>query len=262
MIRSHACSTSAGRRGVAVGEDVGVAAHQLVDEQPGDGVDVEGLGAGLLGHPRVEDDLQQHVAELLGEVGPVAALDGVQRLVGLLDEVGRQALVGLLGVPGAATRRAQPVHGGDDVEQPAALHVPRPDDDLDVRGHLEARHLGRQRVGQPRVAVGRAQPHDRLGGGEVDEAAGQRRRGRVGDLLDGEAELVDRLRERLVEAAGEPHRRVGDGLPRAVREQAGRDAGRRDDQREPAVGHCAALSGLTQPGVVSSIDAVCGLNVP
>ena len=127
-----------GCRGIAVGEDVRMAPDQLLDEQPRDGVDVEGFRSGLLGDPGVEDDLEQHVTELLGEVPAVATLDGVQHLVGLLDQVRGQALVGLLGVPRTAAGRAQPVHGRDDVEQPTTLDVPGPHDDLDVRGHLEA----------------------------------------------------------------------------------------------------------------------------
>jgi hypothetical protein len=60
------------------------------------------LSRRLLGDPGVEDHLEEDVAELLREVTAVAASDGVEHLVGLLHEVGRQALVGLLGVPGAA----------------------------------------------------------------------------------------------------------------------------------------------------------------
>ncbi len=42
----------------------------------------------LLGHPRMEDDLQQQVAQLLPQILGVAALDRVGDLVGLLDRVG------------------------------------------------------------------------------------------------------------------------------------------------------------------------------
>ena len=41
---------------------------------------------------------------LLAQVPPVAALDRLERLVGLLDQVGHQRRVGLLRVPGAAAR--------------------------------------------------------------------------------------------------------------------------------------------------------------
>ena len=110
-----------------------VPADELLDEEPGDGVDVECPVLGLLRDPGVEDDLEEDVAELLREVGAVTGRDGVDDLVGLLDEVGSERLVRLLGVPRAPARRAQPVHRRDDVEESATLHVPRPDDHLDVR---------------------------------------------------------------------------------------------------------------------------------
>ena len=164
-------------------------------------------------------------------------------LVGLLDEVRREALVGLLGVPGAAAGRAQPVHGGDDVEQPAALHVPRPDDDLDVRGHLEPRDLGGQRR---RSARGRRRtspatrpapwPRGRPGGGPA--RAGSRRR------PPRRRSRPRRPPRRAARRGCGPGARVGggDGLPGAVREQAGRDARATvTSSAEPAVGHCGGV---------------------
>ena len=70
----------------------------------------EGERAALLGHARVIDDLQQQIAELVLQVGEVAARDRVGDLVGLLDGVGRDRREGLLEVPGAAAagRAARP----------------------------------------------------------------------------------------------------------------------------------------------------------
>ena len=113
-----------GRRGVPVGEHVRVPTHELGDQAPRHVVDIEGRRLGLLGDPRVEEHLQQHVAELLGEVAGVGLPDRLEHLVRLLDEVGRQALVGLLGVPRAAARRTQAVHDGHRVEQPRPGDVP------------------------------------------------------------------------------------------------------------------------------------------
>ena len=62
-------------------------------------------------------DLQQHVAELVAERRRVALVDGVEHLVGLLDEVRAQALVRLLAIPRTAARGAQARH---DVDQAAA----------------------------------------------------------------------------------------------------------------------------------------------
>jgi hypothetical protein len=85
------------------GEDVRVPADQLGDQILRHVVDVE-TGITLRGHPRVEQHLQQHVAELLANGGPIAVLDRLVELVALLDQVRQQRLVGLLGVPRAATR--------------------------------------------------------------------------------------------------------------------------------------------------------------
>ena len=234
MIRSQACSTSAGVRGVAVGEDVGMPPDQLLDERAGDGVDVERLGGVLLGHPGVEDDLEQHVTELLAEVGAVAALDGLGHLVGLLDEVRREGLVGLLGVPGAAARRAQPVHGRDDVEQPAALHVPRPDDDLDVRGQP------RRDTSEAIASDSPGSPSDEPSQTTAPSAARSTRRRASSGGADVTELSTGKPGSSTASASGSSRRargRVGgvEGLPRGVGEQAGCDAGCRPaGSAEPA----------------------------
>ena len=61
----------------------------------------------------VEDDLQQEVAELFCEVGVVAALDGVEDLVGLFQSVFSNRVEGLFAVPGAAAGAAQPSYDLD-----------------------------------------------------------------------------------------------------------------------------------------------------
>ena len=86
-----------------------------------------GERVGFLGEHRVEHDLEQQVAELVGERGPrrgvdvVAArrrveredLDGVDDLVGLFEQVTGERVVSLLGVPRAATRPAQAAPEGE-----------------------------------------------------------------------------------------------------------------------------------------------------
>ena len=248
-------------RGPAVGEDVRVTTHQLVDEQPGDGVDVEALVPGLLRHPGMEDDLEQDVAELLGQVPAVAGRDGVHGLVRLLDEVRRQALVRLLGVPGAPAGRAQPVHRGHDVQQPPALDVPGPDDHLDLGGLLEPGHLGRDGVGEPRVAVRGPAPQHVGTGGQVDEGAGERGRGLVRDV-DGHARLDEGLDERLVRRTAPDVPGPLHGLPRLARQQSRRDPGRGEQQPEAAPGHCAGWYGSIHAGVVRDTAAVSGSNSP
>ncbi|MEJ7691263.1 MAG: hypothetical protein WKF76_12975 [Nocardioidaceae bacterium] len=103
----------------------------------------------------MERHLQQQVTELLAQVVTVAGLDRVDRLVGLLEQVAHQALVGLLLVPGAL--RPQPVHHLDQVEQARADRVERTDKDL---------HL---RAGQGALVV--LGPAYDMGGELVDEVA-------------------------------------------------------------------------------------------
>ena len=121
LIVSQLSSTSLRRTRLDVGEDVRMAADQLLDDVAGDVVDVERLVGVLSGDPRVEHHLEQQVTELLAQVVAVAGLDRLDRLVGLLDEVAHQRLVRLLAVPGALA--TQPVHHRDQVEQPRARRV-------------------------------------------------------------------------------------------------------------------------------------------
>ena len=91
-------------------EDMGMAADELAVEAVGYVFDGEVSGFG--GHLRVEKHLQQKVAELVFERGPVAALDGVEDLVGLLKRVFADRVEALLAVPGAAAGRAETLHDG------------------------------------------------------------------------------------------------------------------------------------------------------
>src|SRR5262249_39428606 len=73
----------AGGGGGLVAEDVGVASDKLLVDGVEGVVDAEEiLLAGQLG---VEDGLEEEVAELFGEVRPIAAVDGVEDLVGFLE---------------------------------------------------------------------------------------------------------------------------------------------------------------------------------
>ena len=65
--------------------------------------------------PRLEDDLEEEVTQLLAMVSRVARFDGLDHLVGFLEEVGSERAQALLAIPGTTARVAQPVH---DLEQP------------------------------------------------------------------------------------------------------------------------------------------------
>ena len=182
-------------------------AHQLGDDPVGDIVDRVAVSP-LGGDPRVEHHLQQHVAEFVAEGVLVTGLEGVQRLVRLLEQVRREGRMGLPGVPGAL--RAQLVHGRDQVDQPGAGQV---------SGAVQDLGTGRAAV----VRAGRGQPHHRLLPGL------------------GRAVLGDPVRDpRLVQGGqlgmtgrGEHDGRGPQGLPGRPAEQPGRypRAGQQDGQQ-------------------------------
>ena len=92
------------------GEHVRVPRDQLVADAGRHVLEVETV-VDLAGELGVEDHLEQQIAELLLEVrgsrtGPGhrlsrQTLDGLDHLAGLLDQVGNEAAMGLLGVPRA-----------------------------------------------------------------------------------------------------------------------------------------------------------------
>ena len=92
-------------------EDVRVTADELAVEACDDVGDAK--VPGFLGHLGVEEDLEEEVAEFVGQVGPVLALDRVEDLVGFFQRVFPDGGEGLFAVPGAATGGAQPGHDGD-----------------------------------------------------------------------------------------------------------------------------------------------------
>ena len=109
---------------VGAAEDVRVAALHLV----ADAVDhvVEREMAGILGHLRVEHDLELEIAELVGEAVHVVARDRVGDLIGFLDGVGRDRFERLDAVPFAtADGIAQPAHDlGEAIEAHAGAFFP------------------------------------------------------------------------------------------------------------------------------------------
>ncbi len=105
----------AGGGGGLGAEDVRVAADQLLVDGVEGVVDGEEVLVG--GHLGVEDGLEEEVAEFFGEVGPVAAVDGVEDLVGLFEGVGFDGVEGLLAVPGAAGFGAELRHNSDQLRE-------------------------------------------------------------------------------------------------------------------------------------------------
>src|SRR5271166_148244 len=64
----------------------------------------------FLRHLSVEEHLQQQVAELACKLVPVARVDGLDDFVGFLQGKGLDGVEGLLAVPGASARPAEPRH--------------------------------------------------------------------------------------------------------------------------------------------------------
>ena len=85
--------------------------HQLARE-PVENV-IDGKRSLLFRHLRIEEHLQQQVAEFAGEFVPVAIVDGFEDFVGLFQRVGLDGVEGLLAIPGAASRSPQALHDGD-----------------------------------------------------------------------------------------------------------------------------------------------------
>ena len=77
--------------------------RMTVDEFVAQTVDhVHDIVFALLGsYLRIEDDVQQHVAQFLGDFPAFPAEDGVAQFVSLLNRLRTQRLGGLLVVPGA-----------------------------------------------------------------------------------------------------------------------------------------------------------------
>ncbi len=115
----HGLRRRVGNDGVA--EHVGMAPNHLVAQRVDHGVEAE--PAGFLGQARVKHHLEQQVAELGDQIGPVGAPDGVGDLVGFLDGVRRDRGEGLLTVPRTTgCRIAQTRHDPEQAGDVAAGH--------------------------------------------------------------------------------------------------------------------------------------------
>ena len=229
-----------------VAEHVRVPAHELVVDATRD-VGHREL-AGLLREHRVEHHLVEQVAELVLERAYAVVarrsgrlLERLDDLVGLLEEVAGERVVGLLGVPRAAARIAQPL---GELEQSHHLAAPRSaapaSTKTDVRwsGATAAVELRERDHGD--VLVGQAetlQHHDRRVGAEVLE---QR------ELHVGEHELVVALRDE------QSARELGRVDARARR----RRARRRPSDRRPSRTH--ARSANDTPGDQLHLDGGVG----
>src|SRR5262249_46602866 len=88
---------------------------ELVDDALCDVGDREASSLG--GELRLEDDLQQEIAELVTERRGLAVLDGLEDLVDLLEQIGSQALRCLLAVPRAPLRATQARHDVDEAAE-------------------------------------------------------------------------------------------------------------------------------------------------
>ena len=108
LISSQLRLTSSAPEHGHVGEYVRVPPHQLGHDPVHDVIDREARAIRPLGRdPRVEHHLQQHVAEFLAEVLLIPGLQGLERLVRLLEQVRGERFMCLPGVPGALATRSR-----------------------------------------------------------------------------------------------------------------------------------------------------------
>jgi hypothetical protein len=63
-----------------------------------------------VGYLRVEENLEEQITEFFGELGVVGGIEGVEDLIGFLNQVGAERGVGLFAVPRAATRGTEARH--------------------------------------------------------------------------------------------------------------------------------------------------------
>lgn len=74
-----------------------------------------GEAAPFLFNDAVEHHLHQNVAKLLAKIRGAVPVHGVQNLIGLLQKVPADGLMGLLGIPGAAAGAAEEPHDGEEI---------------------------------------------------------------------------------------------------------------------------------------------------
>gem|GEM_PF-7191 len=96
-----------GRR---VPENMGVSADQLVADRARDIVEVKSALRRPRGDLGVEDGLQEQVAKLVDDFRSIPSAYRLRDLVGLLDEMFREAFVSLLGIPRTTARSPEQVH--------------------------------------------------------------------------------------------------------------------------------------------------------
>src|SRR5207253_3224379 len=89
-----------------VAENMRVTVNHLGAHDISDVADVEPVGI-FLCNGAVHEHLEQQVSELLAQCRPILAIDGLEDLVRLLEEIRTQSEMRLLSVPRAATGRAQ-----------------------------------------------------------------------------------------------------------------------------------------------------------
>ena len=172
-------------------------------------------GGRLGGHPGVEDDLQQDVAELLAHRDRVVVDDRVVGLVRLLEQVAAQRGVRLLGVPRAAARAS--AAGPSPRRRRAAGRRPAPGRPRPTSARRPAR---RARPGRRRRRPGRPRRRRRARRSTVQPSA---RSAAAVAAAPGRA------------ASGRP---AGDRAPAGRAQQAGQTGADGDDERD---GHPVSL---------------------
>jgi hypothetical protein len=209
-------------------------AYDLLDQVPRDVVDVE-----VLGERGVQERLEQEVAQLLPQLLGVVAADGVQDLVGLLEQVRAERPVRLGLVPRAAVLGVQARDGLDQVEQAGAGRIPRAVDDFEL--DLAARDVLGEGLAQLLVALLADDP----------DSAGLDELGGVIDQLHVDPGVAHGLDGGRLEERGDGLGLV-QGVPGLDGEQAGGDAGGGQEPGDGAQRCGTSTSNTPASGVMSS----------
>jgi hypothetical protein len=89
-----------------------VAANHFLVNFADDVGDVESIL--FLGNLRMEEDLEEQVAEFFGKFGVIGGFESIEDFVSFFDEVSAERGVGLFAIPAATARSAKTGHKGDE----------------------------------------------------------------------------------------------------------------------------------------------------
>jgi hypothetical protein len=142
-------------------EDMGMAADHLATDGGDHILDGE-LPAGS-GDGGMENNLEQQISQLLGEMIGILLIDGTDGLPGLLRQIGTERLMGLFTVPGAAGGSTEGFHDPEQIRKNEAIPLQKGGRRNKQGGHMIIAGLAIQlEKGQGPGRIGRRQDIHRV----------------------------------------------------------------------------------------------------